>query len=86
MDTSARGRAGRAVIVTLPNHTTSSLTGQSCSREIVMTAIIRKFGSPKSDVEPSSTGEGVAGANRPAPPSNLGLRVINPRLDNAVIE
>ncbi|KAL9632948.1 MAG: hypothetical protein Q9164_004993 [Protoblastenia rupestris] len=51
-----------------------------------MSAIIRKIRSQKSGMEPSSTGEGLAKPNRPAPPSTLGLRVVNPCLVDALID
>ncbi|KAL6717735.1 hypothetical protein ACLMJK_003820 [Lecanora helva] len=51
-----------------------------------MSAIIRQFLSRKTEVEIQSTRAGLAKADRPAPSSSLGLRVINPRHIDAVID
>ena len=51
-----------------------------------MSAMIRKFRSQKGDDEPQSTSAGLAKADQPAPTATLGLRVVNPRQVEAVIE
>ena len=51
-----------------------------------MNAIVRRVQSQKRDVEPQRRGEGLAKASRPAPMSNLGLRVVGPCQVSAVIE
>ncbi|KAL8907714.1 MAG: hypothetical protein Q9171_005755 [Xanthocarpia ochracea] len=51
-----------------------------------MSALIRRFRSQKNDVESPTTDEGRLETSGPVPPSNLGLRVLNPRPDNAVTD
>ena len=71
-----------------PGRAISPLSGQSGYRKPIMSALFRRFRSDKSVVDPSNTAEGESPAetSRPAPPSDLGFRVVNSHRVSAVTE